>query len=236
MKKLIRLIIPIILLTFIIFPGRQQVKAFEITSLNVTEKTDGISVSGTAQEGTLAVVIAVYDEAGQNLVKMVTTSVDDLNAYSDTILMDKGKYIVKVADYEGGNFVTKSVTVGSTENKDEGNNNQGNNKNDDENTSEDTGSDNKDSTSDDKNTVSSNSESQVKEESNDTESVVSDSQSNALINPNTEDNISLFFIMIVSLGLGMFTIFKINQFKKSIKDHKVMWYNKDRQIKLPVFV
>ena len=88
-----------------------NVKAGEVTSLTATAGDGSIKVSGTTEASVNAVAIIVYAEDGTTLVKMVTTSVSDTNAYEETIAVDTGKYVVKVADYEGGDFKTANVTV-----------------------------------------------------------------------------------------------------------------------------
>ena len=83
----------------------------EITTLNASEENGSINVSGKAENGCLAVAIMVYKEDGETLVTMQTTSVGDDNKFSDSIKVDNGTYIVKVADYDGGTFVTKTVSI-----------------------------------------------------------------------------------------------------------------------------
>ena len=42
---------------------------------------------------------------------MVTSSVSDTKTYAETVSVDVGTYVVKVADYNGGDFKTATVTV-----------------------------------------------------------------------------------------------------------------------------
>ena len=110
MKKITKILLTVLLVAFMMIVPIKTVQAKTITTLEVTESNGKISVSGTAEEGTLAVAIMVYDESGKNLVTMQTTAVESNNTYADTIEVESGTYVVKVADYDGGNFVTKTVS------------------------------------------------------------------------------------------------------------------------------
>lgn len=122
MKKNIRLIISIVILVFALSLIHTSVNAGTVSTLKVTAGTSNIIVSGTTSSDVQAVAIAVYNEEGTKLITMVTTSVNDSNVYSDTITLNDGTYTVKVADYEGGGFITEKVTVGKTESENENTN------------------------------------------------------------------------------------------------------------------
>ena len=116
MKRKICLVVALMLvfaLTFVIPVKSQYVYASddEITKVEVEEKSGKMIVSGKVQGNILAVAIAVYDESGENLVIMKTTAVDDENEFYDVIEIKNGSYLVKVANYEGGAFVEKKVTL-----------------------------------------------------------------------------------------------------------------------------
>ena len=116
MKRKICLVVALMLvfaLTFVIPVKSQYVYASddEITKVEVEEKSGKMIVSGKVHGNILAVAIAVYDESGENLVIMKTTAVDDENEFSDVIEVSNWSYIVKVANYEGGAFVEKKVTL-----------------------------------------------------------------------------------------------------------------------------
>ena len=85
--------------------------------MNATAANGKITVSGTAEEGTLACAVLVYDETDTNLLSMETCGVAADSTYSYTLGMKfaNGTYVVKVADYDGGSYTTTKVTVsGST--------------------------------------------------------------------------------------------------------------------------
>ena len=77
---------------------------YKITSLTATQKDGTVSVSGTAEDGALAVAISVYDSAGEELISLETTSVSDDGTFSRDLKLPNDDYMVKVADYEGGEY------------------------------------------------------------------------------------------------------------------------------------
>ena len=91
-------------------------RAKEIKTINASQASGKVSVSGTAEAGTLAVAVMIYDESGKDLVAFETASVSDENLYYAEINVSDGKYLVKVADYDGGDF--KTATVAPAEKKD----------------------------------------------------------------------------------------------------------------------
>lgn len=106
-NKIIITVFAIIIALMILIP---KVQAKTINTLNVTESNGKINVSGTTEDGVLAVAIMVYDSTESNLITMQTTSVGSDNNYSDTITIASGTYVIKVADYDGGEYITKKVT------------------------------------------------------------------------------------------------------------------------------
>ena len=108
MKK----ILYILLITITVFTF-SNVSALnkEITSLTVKEESGKINVAGTTESGCSAVAIMVYKEDGTTLVTMKTTGVNDDNTFTDSIDIKNGNYVVKVADYDGGEFSTETVTI-----------------------------------------------------------------------------------------------------------------------------
>ena len=85
--------------------------AKDIKTVSANYEGGKIAVSGTAETGTLAVAVMVYDEKGAELLAMQTASVSDESLYYSEIELAEGNYIVKVADYDGGNFKTATVTA-----------------------------------------------------------------------------------------------------------------------------
>ena len=122
MKKFSKCLLIIILSLFIIPIISVNVNAttLNVKTINASITNDKISVEGTVDNGVLAVAIMVYEEDGTTLVTMETTSVDSNDKYSDTIdVVTAGKkYIVKVANYDGGTYVTAEVdgTVNNSNN------------------------------------------------------------------------------------------------------------------------
>lgn len=91
-----------------------HVSALDITSCNVSAGEGVILVDGTAEEGVLAATILVHDETDANRLALDSVSVSSDHTYSDSIEMSAGTYVVHVADYDSGNFCTKTVTVASS--------------------------------------------------------------------------------------------------------------------------
>ena len=110
MKKRIYLIIFIIALLIAIIIPANKVYALdkEIYYLNAIEENGKITVTGYAEDGCLAVAIQVLDE-DDNLVTLETVAVDEYNEYNAEIELPEGTYIVKVADYDGGETVSQVV-------------------------------------------------------------------------------------------------------------------------------
>ena len=93
--------------------------SYKITSLTATQKDGVVSVSGTTEDGALAVAISVYDSTGENLISLETTSVSDDNTFSREIELENDNYVVKVADYEGGEYKTVAVLAAEETSDDE---------------------------------------------------------------------------------------------------------------------
>lgn len=110
-NKVLKSFLSVVLAVVVIFALKSYSFAGNITSAEVNEAVGKINVEGNAGTGVLAVAITVFDESETNVVAMKTTSVDDSSNFSDSISVAAGKYVVKVADYNGGEFVTKTVTV-----------------------------------------------------------------------------------------------------------------------------
>lgn len=122
MKKSFKLIISTLLLAIMVLVPFANVDAAgnsNIKTIDASISNGTISVSGTTEDGVLAVAIMVYDSTETNLITMQTTSVGSDNSYSDTISIESGNYVVKVADYDGGEYVTKTVKETITEQENE---------------------------------------------------------------------------------------------------------------------
>ena len=121
MKKLLRISVVLLLMCLIACTSVLTCFAGTVNTLNTTVKNDTVLFNGTVDGETLAVSIMVYDKSGDNLVSIASTAVDGKNEYNIEMQLSHGTYLVKVADYNGGKFLEKTVTVGNTENKDENN-------------------------------------------------------------------------------------------------------------------
>ena len=108
MKKIGLLIIAL----FMLFAS--SVNAKTVTNLTVTQKDGKLSISGTAEAGMLAAQVVVYDEEEKNIIVMESTPVKDDNTYSIDITVPAATYVVKVADYDGGDYNSVKVADGET--------------------------------------------------------------------------------------------------------------------------
>ena len=88
MKKSFKLIISTLLLVIMVLVPFTNVNAAgnsNIKTIDASISNGTISVSGTTEDGVLAVAIMVYDSTETNLITMQTTSVGSDNRYSDPI-------------------------------------------------------------------------------------------------------------------------------------------------------
>ena len=111
MKRWLKTFLPVFAFAFILLVPGMRAFAGTISTVGAAAGTNQITVSGTADTGVLSVAIFVYDSTGTTLLKMESVAVDSSHAYTDTISIDAGTYVVKVADYEGGAFNIATVTV-----------------------------------------------------------------------------------------------------------------------------
>ena len=110
MKKIILTLI--MTLTIMMMP---IVKAANITTMSASESTSGeITISGTVEDSVIAVATLIYDSKGENLITMQTVQVNDDNTYNATFTLDAETYVVKVADYSGGNYKTATISPNTT--------------------------------------------------------------------------------------------------------------------------
>lgn len=121
MKKILRISVSLLLMGLIVCASAVTCFAGTVSTLNTTVKNDTVLFNGTVDSETLAVSLMVYDQSGKNLVSIASAAVDDKNEYSIEMQLANGTYVVKVADYNGGKFLEKTVMVSKTENKDENN-------------------------------------------------------------------------------------------------------------------
>lgn len=113
MKKIISIICSILFtlsLSFVVYAENG-----EITINNVSGTEKSASVSGVVDKDITAVVIEVVDGNGQILsmqtVEVVNKTFSASNIYAD---LDVGsKYTIKVADFDGGEWAKKDITIAS---------------------------------------------------------------------------------------------------------------------------
>lgn len=211
MRKRISIIILIAIVLMMIVPT-MNVYALnkQIVTLDASQENGVITVTGTAEAGTLAVAIAVYNENGTELITMKTTAVNDSNNFSDTINLEAGNYLIKVADYEGGDFAQKSISL--TPNVD---NNVGQSNNAEESKATEPAKTTKVEETKKEETNNSNSNNNNNAQTNNNQSNVTNTKKT----PKTGDNIKILIIVLIVavLSLGTFTIIKINKKRKSEK-------------------
>lgn len=107
MKKIFSILL-IGLITMILFPF--GISAKSISTLNVNNSNNKLTVSGTTESGVLAVAVLVY--SGDELAHMETCSSDN-DEYSCELskTFENENYTVKVADYDGGDYISKNVSL-----------------------------------------------------------------------------------------------------------------------------
>lgn len=90
----------------------------EVLTLNATQANGKISISGTTEQDMLAVAISVYDQSGTNRVALRSTSVNN-GTFSYELEIAEANYQICVADYNGGECKTVTVTVAAEESSEE---------------------------------------------------------------------------------------------------------------------
>lgn len=112
MKRIIAFIFTILFVLTSIVPVCAA-EGGTVSTLTVSATTSEISVSGTTVNVVAAVIVQVFD-ANSNMIKMESLLVLD-NAFSGSInhipLVAGATYTVRVADYDGGAFTTRTVVV-----------------------------------------------------------------------------------------------------------------------------
>ena len=110
-KKVSLIVISVILMLALVIPSSKVYAANKkVNEVNASQANGKITVSGTVEDGMLAVAVQIVDSNGK-LVTLETGEVDKDNKYNLVIEVPEGTYTVKVADYEGGAVVEKEVTT-----------------------------------------------------------------------------------------------------------------------------
>ena len=107
MKKKLILLITVftLLLPFIVNASSKNVKSMDVVLDNGV-----IKIEGTTDSDVLAVAIMVYDTNEEYLIKYVTTDVDDDNKFGyDIDVSSDDNYVIKAANYDGGDYVVAKV-------------------------------------------------------------------------------------------------------------------------------
>ena len=113
MKRLCKILFTLTLCLGLFVTVSVNADAKNISGVSAVSSNGKIIVSGTAEEGTLACAVFVYDSTESTLLDMETCAVkeDSTFRYQMTKTYAKGDYVVKVADYDGGNYQTTTVKV-----------------------------------------------------------------------------------------------------------------------------
>ena len=113
MKRLCKILFTLTLCLGLFVAVSVNAQAKTISSVSAVNSNGKITVSGTAEEGTLACAVFVYDSTGSTLLDMETCEVNADNSfrYQMSKTYDKGTYVVKVADYDGGSYKSTTATV-----------------------------------------------------------------------------------------------------------------------------
>ena len=112
MKKYLLIIVTILSVVLIGKVSAANIQDEEPKVLTLDASMDGtkITAKGTTSETMLAVTVLVYDETGKTFIKMASGQVDDAK-YEVSIdgFEDGKKYIVRVSNYDGGDFLEQLV-------------------------------------------------------------------------------------------------------------------------------
>lgn len=83
-----------------------------VLTVEATQANGEISYTGTTEDGVVAVSCILLD-SNNNEVDFVSSSVYN-KAFSDKFVAEEGNYTIKCANYNGGSFVTDTVTTNKT--------------------------------------------------------------------------------------------------------------------------
>lgn len=104
MKKYL---LSIIVLLIALFP-LTFVKADSIEQIIVYQDFKDIILKGETSDDVYAVDIEVYNEDETEFIKKLTVYVSDDNTFKTKIDVENGRYTLRVADYDGGDYETLS--------------------------------------------------------------------------------------------------------------------------------
>lgn len=119
MKKRFRLGILVLALIGLLAPAGTAF-AGTLSQFSPSYENGNIKAEGKAADGVYAVQVLVYNEAGTELVTMQSTGVNADGTFSEKIAVSEGTYLVKAADYAGGEFLSMTVKASDTTTKEPG--------------------------------------------------------------------------------------------------------------------
>ena len=113
MKRLCKILFTLTLCLGVFVMASVNADAKNISGVRAVSSDGKIIVSGTAEEGTLACAVFVYDSTESTVLDMETCAVkeDSTFRYQMSKMYAKGDYVVKVADYDGGSYKSTTVKV-----------------------------------------------------------------------------------------------------------------------------
>ena len=112
MKKISLFIVSILL----IIPFTVSAAEYKVVELNASSENTTIKYDGTMEAGSTAVMCKLYDSSSNEL-DYFSSAVDNTKFNGTFTAPKDGEYIVKCANYEGGDLKEATVTVGSTTSK-----------------------------------------------------------------------------------------------------------------------
>jgi len=112
-KKTITTFIIVSILLMLFQTSVSAVSNNNILTLSASVSEHTVSVSGTAESEVLAGVVVVYNSTETTMLDMESFEVGSDNTFSYTLTntFDDGTYVIKVADYDGGQFKSITVTI-----------------------------------------------------------------------------------------------------------------------------
>lgn len=115
MKKILLLIVTILSFAFI---GSVSAEELAVKTLDASIDGTKITAKGTTDENMLAVSVLVYDETGKTFIKMASGQVEDGKYEVNVDGFETGKkYMVRVSNYDGGDFLEQLVPETTEESK-----------------------------------------------------------------------------------------------------------------------
>ena len=120
MKKLSLLLVLIITL---FIPFYVNAEDLNVKTLEASYSDNAVTVKGTVDDGVLAVAIMIYDSDESNVLKFETTNVNEDNTFEHKVVFEKeGTYVIKAANYDGGDYKSVNLSISSNEKKETPNN------------------------------------------------------------------------------------------------------------------